>query len=99
MIRAYKAMGTDVLTHAEDFWERRTSPGDPQELVRFSFFMGIFPFAGYLFYYTIVGVIWNEWPFINSTLPVLRGLMCAGLQWIFFSIFPTISNLIFEVIL
>jgi hypothetical protein len=43
-----------------------------------------------------VGRIWNDWPFISSTLPVLRGLMCAGLQWIFFATFATICSLLLE---
>lgn len=96
MISRYAKISEQVLSAGEEFWDRMDVSTDTHEMLRFSFFLGLFPFAGFLFYYTVVGRIWNEWPLINTTLPVPRGLMCAGLQWIFFATFPTISTLILE---
>lgn len=96
MIPKYTALSQEILSSGEAFWDRADLTADAHDLLRFSFSLGIFPFAGFLFYYTVTGHVWNEWPFVNTTLPVVRGLMCACLQWIFFAMFPTISTLILE---
>ena len=86
-----------VLREQEDFWY-----GSPQarvnDLIRFSFVLGFFPFAGYFFSYTVRGTIWNVWPFIQTTLDVGSGLVFAGMQWILFGIFPVLSSLILEML-
>lgn len=99
VISGYSSISTHVLSGAEAFWDKPDIPTDTHEMLRFSFFMGLFPFAGFLFHYTVTGRVWNDWPFVNSTLPVLRGLMCAGLQWVLYGIFPTISTILLELIL
>lgn len=86
-----------VLRGQERFWT-----GSRQSsllmLLRYSFFLGFFPFAGYLVNYTIRGTIWNVWPFVQTTVDVASGLVFAGLQWIFFGIFPVVASLIVEAI-
>jgi hypothetical protein len=84
-----------VLSQQEKFWN---DPGtaDLHDLIRYSFFLGFFPFAGYLFFYTIRGTIWNYWPFIQTTLDVGSGVVFGALQWILFSIFPIVGALILE---
>ena len=105
MLRPYMVMmqsssiSLNVLTRVERFWESFDAPETPHELLKFSAFMGLFPFAGYLFSYTIVGKIWNLWPFIQTTLTVPPALIFAGMQWIFFMIFPALSALILEFLL
>lgn len=96
MISTYSTYGMQVLRRAENFWERLEVPGDTYELLRFSALMGIFPFSGYLFNYTIVGRVWSTWPYITTTMTVQRGLMCAGLQWIFFVMFPILAALVLD---
>lgn len=85
-----------VLRRAENFWERLEVPNDTYELLRFSAVMGIFPFSGYMFNYTIVGRVWSTWPYINTTMTVQRALMCAALQWIFFVTFPILATLMLD---
>ena len=85
-----------VLTRAEHFWESMDAPQTPHDLLKFSAFLGLFPFSGYLFSYTIVGKIWSTWPFIQTTLTVPPALIYAGMQWILFFIFPALSALILE---
>jgi hypothetical protein len=87
-----------VLSQAEDFWVSPAASKDSRDLLRYSFLLGILPFAGFLVSYTVIGRIWSIWPWIQTTLPVTRGLMCAGLQWIFFSTFPVISSLLLELL-
>jgi hypothetical protein len=96
MNSAYSTFGMQVLRRAEGFWEKLDAPTDTYELLRFSAMMGIFPFSGYLFNYTIVGRVWSTWPYINTTMTVQRGLMCAALQWIFFVTFPILASLILD---
>jgi Yip1 domain len=84
-----------VLSRQEDFWKEPAS-SDLQDLLRYSFFLGFFPFAGYLFFYTITGTIWSFWPFIQTTQDVGSGLVFAVLQWILFATFPAICALILE---
>lgn len=98
-ISHYSDYGSKVLSGANDFWEHFDLPVEKNELLRFSMFMGIFAFAGYLFSYTIVGKIWNWWPFVRTTVPVPRAIMCAGLQWVFFAVFPMLSALLTEFLL
>ena len=92
--RGADAMG--ILDQNEKFWNTVDIPGQPMDLVRFSLFLGLLPFSGYLFSYTITGKVWSVWPFVQSTLSVTRGLMCAGLHWIFFATFPLLSSLLLE---
>jgi hypothetical protein len=93
-ISQYSNYGTKVLSGANDFWDHFDLPVEKNELLRFSMFMGLFAFSGYLFSYTIVGKIWNWWPFVRTTVPVARAIMCAGLQWVFFAVFPMLSSLL-----
>ncbi len=94
MNSTYSVYGMQVLHRAEKFWEPLDAPAGTYELLRFSVLMGLFPFSGYLFNYTIVGRIWSTWPYINTTMTVQRGLMCAALQWVFFVTFPILASLI-----
>jgi hypothetical protein len=86
-----------ILRQQENFW---SSPkhSDLFVLLRHSFLLGFFPFAGYLVNYTIRGTIWNVWPFVHTTLDVGSGIIFAGLQWIFFCIFPALSALILDLL-
>jgi Yip1 domain len=86
-----------VFREQEDFWYG-SLPSGMHELIRYSFALGVFPFAGYLFSYTIRGTIWNVWPFIQTTLDVGSGLVFAGMQWILFGIFPVLSSLILHML-
>ncbi len=88
-----------VLSLAENFWKTKEAPTSFDEMLRFSALLSILPLSGYLFSYTVVGQIWSTWPWIQTTLPVTRGLMCAGLQWMFFSTFPLISSLVLDAVL
>ena len=84
-----------VMSQQEKFWNEPET-ADLHNLLRYSFFLGFFPFAGYLFSYTIRGTIWSYWPFIQTTLGVGSGLVFASLQWILFSTFPVVSALMLE---
>ncbi|PWT87666.1 MAG: hypothetical protein C5B54_11940 [Acidobacteria bacterium] len=95
-IAQYSNYGMRALNLSESFWENPDVPTAPFELIRFSTFLGILVFAGYLFSYSVVGRVWNYWPFIQSTLSIVRGIMCAGLQWVFFATFPVLSSLILD---
>lgn len=86
-----------VLREQNDFWYGSIQSG-VHELIRFSFALGFFPFAGYLFSYTVRGTIWNVWPFVQTTLDVASGLVFAGMQWILFGIFPVLSSLILQML-
>ena len=86
-----------VLSQQEHFWKLSLNP-DFRELLRYSFFLGFFPFAGYLFSYAIRGTIWNFWPFVQTTLDVGSSLVFAALQWILFAIFPAVAALILEIV-
>jgi hypothetical protein len=99
IVKVNTAPAMRVLDRAEAFWEERIESDDAFDLMRFTLLMGILPFSGYLFSYTITGKVWSVWPFIQSTLPVTRGLMCAGLQWVFFAVFPILSSLLLEALL
>jgi len=85
-----------VLRLQENFW-RQPSRSELPELLRYSFFLGFFPFAGYLFSYTIRGTIWSYWPFIQTTLDTGSALVFASLQWILFGIFPVLAALLLEI--
>lgn len=85
-----------VLISGERFWEDVQAPREQFELLRYSFHMGATAFIGYFFSYVVVGQIWNWWPFVRTSVPFLRGVMCAGLQWIFFASFPMISSLVVD---
>jgi hypothetical protein len=97
-VSPYAVTGMNVLTKSEHFWDDVKEPATTYELLRFSFLMGVLPFSGYLFSYTVVGKIWSTFPFIQSTLPVTRALMCAGLQWVFFATFPMLSSLLLDLV-
>ncbi len=86
-----------VLREQEDFWYG-SLPSGVHEKIRYSFALGFFAFAGYLFSYTVRGTIWNVWPFIQTTMDVGSGLVFAGMQWILFGIFPLLSSLILEIV-
>jgi hypothetical protein len=88
----------NVLTRAEDFWRSADLEQNPHELLKFSAFLGLFPFAGYLFSYTIVGKIWSSWPFIQTTLTVPPALIYSVMQWILFVTFPFLSSVILELL-
>ena len=88
---------SEVIRQQEKFW---TLPSEYTlaQLLRYSLLLGFFPFAGYLVNYTIRGTIWNVWPFVQTTLDVGSGLMFAGMQWIFFGIFPILSSTILDLL-
>ena len=86
----------EVLFLQENFW-KQPAHAELAGLLRYAFFLGLFPFAGYLFSYTIRGTIWNYWPFIQTTLDPGSGLIYSGLQWILFASFPLLSGLILEI--
>ena len=92
---AFAATAMRVLSRQEDFW-KESAAEDVHKLLCYSFYLGFFAFAGYLFSYTVRGTIWNFWPFIQTTLDVGSGLVFAGLQWVFFCSFPVWSALILE---
>jgi hypothetical protein len=86
-----------VFQEQEDFWYG-SFQSNVHGLIRYSFALGFFAFAGYLFSYTIRGTIWSVWPFIQTTLDVGSGLVFAGMQWILFGIFPVLSSLILQML-
>ena len=92
----YGVAGMRVLTRADDFWKAPDAPASFHEMLRFSALLSVLPLSGYLFSYTVIGQIWSVWPWIQTTLPVTRGLMCAGLQWMFFATFPLVSTLLLD---
>ena len=96
MTSPYPSIAMEVLSRAENFWERFEAPSSPYELLKFSILMGSLPFSGFFFHYAVLGKIWNMWPWVQSILPVLRALMCALLQWIFFATFPILSAMLIE---
>jgi len=85
----------EILSLRENFWTQpaRTNLSD---LLSYSFFLGLFPFAGYLFSYTIRGTIWNYWPFVQTTLDPGSSLIYSALQWILFTTFPMLCAVIVE---
>jgi hypothetical protein len=85
----------EVLSLQDHFWEDATQTELP-DLLRYSFFLGLFPFAGYLLAYTIRGTIWSYWPFIQTTLDSGSGLIFSALQWILFATFPLLCALLLE---
>ena len=96
MFASYSFTALDVLIRAENFWERFEAPSSPYNLLKFSILMGLLPFSGFFFHYAVLGKVWNFWPWVQSILPVLRALMCALLQWIFFATFPMLSAMLIE---
>lgn len=89
-------MAGKVIGSAEHFWQTCQEPESLYELLRFSAFLGLFPFAGYMFHYTVIGKIWNYWPFMHSTLTIPYALICAGMQWVLFTTFPFVCAMILE---
>jgi hypothetical protein len=96
MKQPYSVYAASVLSSPENFWRKMDAAIETDEILRYSFFIGFFGFAGYLFHYTITGQIWNIWPFVHTTLTVGRAIPCAILQWIFLATFPVINTLILE---
>lgn len=96
MIQTYTATGWDVLERNDGFWAEFSAPTDTYQLLKFSVLMGLMPFSGYMVYYTVIGKIWSLWPWIQTTVPVMRGLMCAVLQWVFFATLPILSSLLLD---
>jgi hypothetical protein len=90
------AQALAVLSQQENFW-RQPADSELPDLLRYSLFLGFFPFAGYLCLYTIRGTIWNYWPFVQTTLDVGSGLVFAALQWILFAIFPVLCAQLLEI--
>ncbi len=84
-----------ILFKQEEFW-KEVPQSDLLRLLQYSLFLGLFPFSGYLFAYTVRGTIWNVWPFVHTTLDVGSGLVFASLQWILFAVFPVLASLILE---
>jgi hypothetical protein len=87
---------TSVISKADNFWENPNVASTPHEMLRYSAIMGILPFSGFLIYYALIGQIWNWYPFVRTSLPVSRAIMCAGLQWVFFLTFPLLSSLVLD---
>jgi hypothetical protein len=85
-----------VLAGADTFWENPDAGSGPLELFRYSTLMSVLAFSGYLCAYAAIGKIWNYWPFIRTVLPVTRAIFCAGLQFVFFAVFPILSSAILD---
>lgn len=98
-ISEYSSFGMKALHGADNFWENPDVSTAPLDLIRYSTMMGFMAFSGYLVSYAAVGHIWNYWPFIRTTLPILRAIFCAGLQWIFFAVFPILSSIVLDFVL
>lgn len=94
----YSAIGWDVLERNEDFWQDFKAPIDSNRLLKFSALMALMPLAGYWVYYVIFGKIWSIDPWIQTTVPPLRGFWCAVLQWVFFTTFPVLSSLLLDLV-
>jgi hypothetical protein len=97
-IQQYSEYATKVMHGAESFWENPDIASGPLELIRYATLMGIMAFSGYLCSYAAIGKIWSFWPFVRTAMPVTRGLFCAGLQWVFFAVFPILSSVILDFI-
>ena len=93
----FASTGMSILEKQEEFWLARKEYS-VHRLLQYSLFLGFFPFAGYLVNYTIRGTIWNIWPFVHTTLDVGSGLVFAGMQWIFFSVFSLLASLFLDMI-
>jgi hypothetical protein len=70
------------------FWQQRLQHEDLYEVLRYSFTLPLFVFAGFLFHYTITGQIWNYYPFEHTTLTVGRSIPLAIVQWMYHAAFP-----------
>lgn len=92
----YARTAGKIIESPEGFWNTCGESSSPYELLRFSAFLGLFPFAGYMFYYTVIGKIWNYWPFMHSTLTVTYAVVCAGMQWVLFTTFPIVCSMVLE---
>src|SRR5207302_4542747 len=95
-LRAYGNICKEVFSRAENFWNPLQAPSDFPSLIRYSALMSLFALSGYLLYYNLIGTIWSWWPWVQTTIPPLRGFMCALLQWVFFTTFPVLSGLFIE---
>jgi hypothetical protein len=84
-----------ILLLRENVW-RQSWPIDFSDLLRYSFFLGLFPFAGYLCSYTLRGTIWSYWPFIRTTVDPGSAFVYSSLQWILFATFPLLCVLLME---
>jgi len=97
-VKPYADTGMNVLSRAEAFWQRLDASTSLEYLLRYTALLSLLPLAGYLVYYTLIGKVWNYYPFIRTTLTVPHALMCAGLQWVFFTTFPTLSSLLLNLL-
>ena len=95
-INEYSSFGMKALSGADNFWQNPDVSASPLDLIRYSALMGLMAFSGYLISYAAIGHIWNYWPFIRTTIPILRAIFCAGLQWVFFAVFPVLSSIILD---
>lgn len=86
-----------AIVDPEIFWRTKTEFAETLEVLRYSFAISFFVFAGFLFNYTITGQIWNLWPFEHTTLTIGRAIPCAILQWILYATFPLISTFFIDV--
>src|SRR5262245_56445347 len=83
-----------AIVDPEVFWRDKAEFADALEVMRYSFAISFFVFAGFLFNYTVTGQIWNLWPFEHTVLTIGRAIPCAVLQWILYATFP-LSNTFF----
>ncbi len=88
-----------AIVDPEIFWRKKTEFADALEVLRYSFAISFFVFAGFLFNYTITGQIWNLWPFEHTTLTVGRAIPCAILQWVLYATFPISSTFFVDAVI
>ena len=81
-----------AIVDPEIFWRKKAEFGETLEVLRYSFAISFFVFAGFLFNYTITGQIWNLWPFEHTTLTVGRAIPCAIMQWVLYATLPLTST-------
>ncbi len=87
-----------AIVDPEAFWRSKAEFAEPLEILRYSFCISFFVFAGFLFNYTITGQIWNLWPFKHTTLTVGRAIPCAILQWVLYATFPVTSTFFIDAV-
>jgi hypothetical protein len=88
-----------AIADPEIFWRKKAEFADTLEVLRYSFAISFFVFAGFLFNYTITGQIWKLWPFEHTTLTVGRAIPCAILQWVLYATFPINSTFFIDAVI
>jgi hypothetical protein len=98
LTQTFSEIATAATVDPEVFWRKKAEFEDTFVVLRYSFAVSFFVFAGFLFNYTIVGQIWNLWPFEHTTLTVGRAIPCAILQWVLYATFPLTSTFFIDAV-